>query len=97
MRRRTVVLSLVCAAVVTVVAVAIAADGFKTARPAQLVPLEPGVVIDPILSAGDIVPGTGNPAQEAGQPPDNPDYQMTGIPDGLGAYLAAGGGGDHQS
>ena len=36
----------------------------------MLVPLEPGVVIDPILSTGDIVGG----------------YQMSGIPDGLGAY-----------
>jgi hypothetical protein len=43
------------------------------------VPLEPGVVINSILSVSDIVPGSGNP-------PDRPDYQMTGIPDGLGAY-----------
>jgi hypothetical protein len=46
--------------------------GFKTTRPPQLVPLEPGVVVDPILSVGDVVPGT--------------TYQMSGIPDGLGAY-----------
>lgn len=46
------------------------AVGFDTARPAMLAPLEPGVVIDPILSTGDIVGG----------------YQMSGIPDGLGAY-----------
>jgi hypothetical protein len=46
------------------------ATGFDTARPAMLAPLEPGVVIDPILSTGDIVGG----------------YQMSGIPDGLGAY-----------
>jgi hypothetical protein len=44
--------------------------GFDTARPSMLAPLEPGVVIDPILSTGDIVGG----------------YQMSGIPDGLGAY-----------
>lgn len=45
--------------------------GFDTERPAQLVP-EPGsgTLIDPILSAGDMV----------GQ------YQMSGLPDGLGAY-----------
>jgi hypothetical protein len=45
--------------------------GFDTARLAQLV-AEPGsgTVIDPILSTGDIVGG----------------YQMSGIPDGLGAY-----------
>jgi hypothetical protein len=36
----------------------------------MLAPLEPGIVTDPILSTGDIVGG----------------YQMSGIPDGLGAY-----------
>jgi len=47
--------------------------GFTTARPAQLV-AEPGsgVTVKPLLSASDIVPDTG--------------YQMSGIPDGLGAY-----------
>src|SRR4051812_20078627 len=49
---------------------AAAGAGFKTAKPAYLVPTAPGVVVDPILSTGDIV-GT---------------YQMSGIPDGLGAY-----------
>jgi hypothetical protein len=44
--------------------------GFKTAKPAYLVPIASGVVTDPILSAGDTIGG----------------YQMTGIPDGLGAY-----------
>jgi hypothetical protein len=48
--------------------------GFKTAKPAYLVPLAPGVSVDPILSAGDIV---GN-------------CQMSGIQDGLGAYKAGG-------
>ena len=45
--------------------------GFDTARAPQLIP-EPGsgTTIDPILSTGDIVGG----------------YQMSGIPDGLGAY-----------
>jgi hypothetical protein len=43
---------------------------FDTARPAQLVSIAPGVVVDPILSVGDIVGG----------------YQMSGIPDGLGAF-----------
>jgi hypothetical protein len=47
-----------------------ATSGVKTAKPAYLVPTAPGVVVDPILSTGDIV-GT---------------YQMSGIPDGLGAY-----------
>lgn len=44
--------------------------GFKTSRAAMLAPLEAGIVIDPILSTGDVVGG----------------YQMSGIPDGLGAY-----------
>src|SRR6266508_4259949 len=45
--------------------------GFDTTRPAQLV-ADPGsgVTIDPILSTGDVVGG----------------HQMSGIPDGLGAY-----------
>jgi hypothetical protein len=41
----------------------------KTAKPPYLIP-SPGVVVDPILSTGDVVGG----------------YQMSGIPDGLGAY-----------
>ncbi|HEV8250952.1 MAG TPA: hypothetical protein VGQ15_13355 [Gaiellaceae bacterium] len=44
--------------------------GFKTAKPAYLVPLAPGAKVDPILSTGDVIGG----------------YQMSGIPDGLGAY-----------
>jgi Bacterial protein of unknown function (DUF839) len=40
------------------------------------VPMAPGVVVDPILSVSDIVPGT--------------TYQMSGIPDGLGAYKDGG-------
>jgi hypothetical protein len=38
------------------------------------VPLEAGVVVDPILSTGDVVGG----------------YQMSGIPDGIGAYRDGG-------
>ena len=44
-----------------------------------LVPTKDGVTVKPILSAGDVVP---NGARK--------DYQMTGIPDGLGAYKAGG-------
>jgi hypothetical protein len=44
--------------------------GFKTAKPPYLVPIAPGVATDPIISTGDIVGG----------------YQMSGIPDGLGAF-----------
>jgi hypothetical protein len=59
----------------TCVAVALAVTGVKTAKPPYLVPTAPGVVVDPILSTGDIVP--------TGQ---EPSYQMSGIPDGLGGY-----------
>jgi hypothetical protein len=57
---------------------AAAPSGFKTSKPPYLVPLEPGVVVDPILSTGDIV---GDIAS---------GYQMSGIPDGLGAYKTGG-------
>jgi hypothetical protein len=56
-------------------AVAFAATGVKTSKPPYLVGTAPGVVVDPILSTSDIVP--------EGQ---TPPYQMSGIPDGLGAY-----------
>jgi hypothetical protein len=65
------------AAIAGVIALAVAGGasskkvpGFKTAKSPYLVPLAPGASVDPIISAGDIVGG----------------YQMTGIPDGLGAY-----------
>src|SRR2546423_2513694 len=48
--------------------------GFKTAKPAYLVPMTPGVVTDQIISTGDTIGG----------------YQMTGIPDGLGAFKDGG-------
>ena len=38
-------------------------DGFKTAKPPYLVPMVPGVAVDPILSTGDVIGG----------------YQMSGI------------------
>jgi hypothetical protein len=58
-----------------------AAPGFDTGKPAYLVPTAPGVVVDPILSTGDIV-GT---------------YQMSGIPDGLGAYAVGRGDDDDDN
>ena len=48
--------------------------GFKTAKPAYLVPIAPGAATDPIISTGDVIGG----------------YQMSGIPDGLGAFKDAG-------
>jgi hypothetical protein len=55
--------------------------GVKTAKSPFLVGTAPGVVVDPILSTGDVVPN--------GQ---TPPYQMSGIPDGLGAYANKKGG-----
>jgi hypothetical protein len=63
------------AGAVTLVTGAQAVSSVKTAKPAYLVPAAPGVVVDPILSTGDVVGG----------------YQMSGIPDGLGAYRNTGG------
>jgi hypothetical protein len=82
MNRKRFRLSAVAAmlAALTCVAVALAATGVKTAKPPYLVPTAPGVVVDPILSTGDIVP--------TGQVPS---YQMSGIPDGLGGYSNNGG------
>jgi hypothetical protein len=71
-------LAAVVACVLTMVGAAAAPAGndagFKTAKPPYLVPMVPGAVVDPILSTGDIVGG----------------YQMTGIPDGLGAFKPGG-------
>jgi hypothetical protein len=51
------------------------ATAVKTTKQPFLVGTAPGVVVDPILSTGDVVPNGQTPA-----------YQMSGIPDGLGAY-----------
>src|SRR5687767_2798900 len=50
-------------------------SGFKTAKQPFLVGTAPGVVVDPIMSTGDVFGS----------------YQMSGIPDGLGAYRSRGG------
>jgi hypothetical protein len=68
--------------IATLVGTATAATGVKTAKPPYLVPTAPGVVVDPILSSGDIVLASDLPA----------GYQMSGIPDGLGAFEGRGGG-----
>jgi hypothetical protein len=59
-----------------------AATGFKTAKPAYLVPTAPGVTVDPIISAGDTGGALGT-------------YQMSGIPDGLGDYRGSDGDDDN--
>jgi len=72
------------AAVVTLAGAAVAigardgeVKGFKTARPAQLVALAPGVDIRPIISTGDVVGGSLG------------GFQFSGIPDGIGAYRSS--------
>jgi hypothetical protein len=70
--KRLAALAAVCAGALILAGAGLAATdpGFKTAKPAYLVPIAPGAATDPIISTGDIVGG----------------YQMSGIPDGLGAY-----------
>jgi uncharacterized protein DUF839 len=68
LRYATVLAAVAC--LLALVVTAQAGPGFKTEKPAYLTAAAPGVVVDPILSTGDIVG----------------DYQMSGIPDGLGAY-----------
>ena len=53
------------------------AAGFLTPAPAYVVPTAPGVETTPLITVGESVPETNNPAGS---------YQMVGIPDGLGAY-----------
>ena len=56
------------------------ASGFKTTTKAYLVGVAgTGFSTEPLLTAGDLVPVTGSA---------NEDYQMVGIPDGLGAVRA---------
>lgn len=79
MKRSAIALATILTAAASAAAIAGAADpeakgarGFDTAAAPQLVPLAPGVEIDPLLTAGDTI----------GR------YQMSGIPDGLGAYIS---------
>src|SRR5215207_4176010 len=75
MKRMSLLAALLVGAVLAAMCAVVASGATKTTRPPQLVPTAPGVIVDPILSTGDIVP--------EGQ---TPPYQMSGIPDGLGAY-----------
>ncbi len=50
-----------------------APPGFTTSEPAAAVPLAPGVVIDPLLTAGDVIG----------------DFQATGVFDGIGFYRSS--------
>jgi hypothetical protein len=62
-----------------------AATGFVTDRRPQLVALAPGVQVVPILSAGDIVPGTDVTDGGAVVP-----YQASGVMDGGGFFVDDG-------
>jgi hypothetical protein len=78
--RRIIIAALALTALVAIAIVGVAGashsdTSVKTAKQPFLVGTADGVQVDPILSVGDIVPNG-----------PNPDYQMSGIPDGLGAY-----------
>src|SRR5262245_51364612 len=51
--------------------------GYVTTAKPYVVPMSVEYAIQPLLSSGDRVPRTSDPAQQ---------YQMVGIPDGIGAY-----------
>jgi hypothetical protein len=70
--------TLVAIALVGVAGASHGGPGVKTTKQPFLVGTASGVVVDPILSVGDVVPNTGDN--------EKPPYQMSGIPDGLGAY-----------
>jgi hypothetical protein len=61
---------------------AMASTGYLTSIPAYTAPVGSDYSIIPILSTGDRLPRTSNPLQQ---------YQMVGIPDGLGAHSNADG------
>lgn len=78
--RKVIIAAMATAALVAIAVVGVAGAshsdaGVKTAKQPFLVGTAEGVQVDPILSVGDIVPNG-----------PNADYQMSGIPDGLGAY-----------
>jgi len=69
--------ALVSAVSVFVTASAVAQIGFLTTNVPYTAPVGPDYTIVPLLSVGDRLPRTSNPSQQ---------YQMVGIPDGLGAH-----------
>ena len=58
-------------------------SGFTTAVQPYAVSVSPEYVVKPILSVGDRVPLASNPSKQ---------FQMIGVPDGLGAHKVGGGG-----
>ena len=54
-----------------------ASPGFVTSVKPYMVSVSPEYAVQPLISAGDRVPRTGSPGEQ---------YQMIGIPDGMGAY-----------
>jgi uncharacterized protein DUF839 len=77
---RFVILSIVA---FVVISAASAASPFVTDDPAYLKAVDPSVTIAPILTVGEDVPRTSNPAQS---------FRLIGVPDGLGLFKDAGGG-----
>jgi secreted PhoX family phosphatase len=55
--------------------------GFVTSVKTYVVPVTPEYAFQPLLSSGDRVPRSSNPAQS---------FQMVGIPDGMGSYRESG-------
>jgi hypothetical protein len=60
-------------------AAAFASDGFQTSVKPYAVPVGDQYQVTPLISSGDTVPRTSDPSRQ---------YQMIGIPDGLGARAA---------
>jgi hypothetical protein len=77
------VMSGVAAALLALSAHAQPAPGFVTSVQPYAVSISPDYVIMPIISVGDRVPLTSDPSKQ---------FQMIGVPDGLGAHKIGGGG-----
>jgi hypothetical protein len=80
---RVMAATVVAVAFVALSAQAGQAPGFVTSVQPYAVSISPEYLVVPILSAGDRVPLTGDPSKQ---------FQMVGVPDGLGAHKIGGGG-----
>src|SRR5436190_23860872 len=73
----------VAAALLVLSANAQQVPGFVTSVQPYAVSISPEYIVKPILSVGDRVPLTSDPSKQ---------FQMVGVPDGLGAHKIGGGG-----